>query len=67
MWEHNLLLNRYGKTSYHAAMGNMIDQIEALADAQRLLENYYAYADKYLSKTGDKIENGKWRIVLKYS
>lgn len=48
-------------------MGNMIDQIEALADAQRLLENYYAYADKYLAKTGDKIENGKWRIVLKYS
>lgn len=48
-------------------MGNMIDQIEALTDAQRLLENYYAYVDRYLAKVGNKIENGKWRVVLQWS
>lgn len=67
LWEHKLLMTRYGKESYHASMGNMIDQIEELADGARDIENYYAYADKYLSKTGEKIAGGKWRVVLKWS
>jgi len=48
-------------------MGQMIDQIEALTDAQRLIENYYTYADKYVKKVGEKIPGGKWRVVLKWS
>lgn len=48
-------------------MGYMLDQIEALTDSQRLLENYYSYSDKYLRKVGEKIPGGKWRVVLKWS
>ena len=67
MWENSLLLTRYGKDQYHKSNGLFIDQIEALADSQRLIESYYAYADKYLAKVGDKIAGGKWRVVLKWS
>lgn len=45
----------------------MLDQIDALTDAQRLIENYYAYTGKYLAKVGDKIPGGKWRVMLKWS
>ena len=48
-------------------MGAMLKEIELLTDAQRDIENYYAYAGKYLVKTGEKIPGGKWRTVLKWS
>lgn len=48
-------------------MDTFISQIDALIDVQRPIENYYSYADKYITKVGDKIEGGKWRVVLKWS
>lgn len=32
-----------------------------------MIENYYAYVDKYLAKVGEKIPGGKWRVMLKWS
>jgi hypothetical protein len=57
MWEHKLLLTKYGRESYHRSMGQFIDQIEALTDNQRTIENYYAYTDKYLAKVGEKLSS----------
>jgi len=49
-------------------MGQFIDQIEALTDNQRTIENYYAYTDKYLAKVGEKLtSDNKWRVALKWS
>jgi len=43
MYEHKMLLVRYGGSAYREAFGHMLDQIEMLTDAQRDLENTYAY------------------------
>lgn len=68
MWEHKLLLTKYGRESYHRSMGQFIDQIEALTDSQRDIENHYAYTDKYLAKVGEKLSSDeKWRVALKWS
>lgn len=63
-----MLLTRYGGNSYHTVMGNMIDQIEALADAQRSLENVYSYSNKYLRLVDKNVKKAnKWRVILKWS
>jgi hypothetical protein len=68
MWEHKLLLTRYGKSAYKQTMSTMLDQIEELTDAQRDLENSYSYMNKYMRLTDSKIQGGaKWRVILKYS
>lgn len=48
-------------------MGHMLDQIEALTDAQLELEGIYDYANKYINLVGKNIPKNKWRVVLKWS
>ena len=68
MWEHKLLLTRYGGNAYKGAMNNMLDQIESLTDAQRDLENVYSYSNKYLALVDKNVKKGnKWRVILKWS
>jgi hypothetical protein len=68
MWENKLFLTRYGKKAYSAAMFKMIDEIEALTDAQRDLENVYSYSNKYLDTVDRNVKKGnKWRVILKWS
>ena len=68
MWENSLILTRYGAQAYKQTMDNMIDQIESLADAQRDLENTYAYSNKYLRYVEKNVNSGnKWRVILKWS
>lgn len=50
-------------------MGTMIDQIDALKDAQMDLENVYSYANKYLNLVNKNLNkpDGNWRTILKWS
>lgn len=68
LYERKLLLTRYGKNAYHAAMDSMIDEIDSLTDAQRELGAVYKYANKYMVKVHDHFNKGsKYRIPLKWS
>lgn len=68
LWEHKLLMTRYGKADYHNAMNNMIDQIDGMVDAQNKLENYFSYAHKYMQTVERNLRaDQKWRVPLKWS
>lgn len=61
------MLTRYGGQPYHNAVADMTKQLDHFADSQRLVENYYAYVDKYLRKVGEKTGGDqKWRVALKW-
>lgn len=67
MYENKNLLVRYGGTHYRSVMGNMINQIEHLTDAQMDLENVFDYSQKYLRLVNKNIPKRKWRVALKWS
>ena len=68
MWENKAILTRYGGNAYKVSMDSMIDQIEALTDAQRDIENFYSYSNKYLRLVDKNIKKAnKWRVILKWS
>ena len=48
MWENKLMLTKYGQKAYHTSMGDMIDQIDSLVDAQLKVDEYWSYANPKL-------------------
>lgn len=61
-------MTRYAKQTYHDTEGYFLDQMNTLTASQMLVQNYYAYADKYLTKVDGKVNSGeKWRVMLKWS